>query len=64
MLGTLIKVERAKQEMTQEKLRQLAGISQTYLSAIENNRAFPRKESLEAILNALNVKIQFISDEV
>ncbi len=62
MLGTLIKVERAKQEMTQEKLRQLAGISQTYLSAIENNRAFPRKESLEAILNALNVKIQFVAE--
>jgi len=64
MLGRLIRVERAKQEITQDQLRISAGISQTYLSAIENDRAFPRKETLESILKVLKVKLEFVADEV
>lgn len=62
MLARLIKVERAKQDLSQKELADLAGTTQRYISAIECGIKFPRKDKFEAIINALGVELEFIQN--
>lgn len=54
-LGTVIKNIRKKKGFTQTQLAELCGITQTYLSQIENNQ----KEPNTAILKVIAEKLDF-----
>jgi transcriptional regulator with XRE-family HTH domain len=56
LLGKRIKELRKKQNLTQEKLAELANIEIPSLSNIENGKNYPNYETLEKISNALNVR--------
>ena len=55
LLGKKIKNLRVKKGLTQEKLAELIGISQRSLSGIEIGENFLTAETLDKILNVLNI---------
>lgn len=60
------KVLNQRQEMNQEKLAKLSGVSKSRLSRIINQKSPPSMAELEKIANALRVKTKFLvsdSDE-
>lgn len=54
LLGKRIKEIRKRNNLSQEKLAELAKIEPTSLSNIENGRNYPSFSTLEKILNILN----------
>jgi y4mF family transcriptional regulator len=60
-LGQLIKAHRKAAGLTQLQLADLAGIGKTTVFDIEKNKTSVRWDSLIAVLNILNIDIQFIS---
>jgi transcriptional regulator with XRE-family HTH domain len=54
-IGIAIKTVRAELEISQEKLSELTGLSQTSISQIENGVKFPTKKSLGKICKALEI---------
>jgi HTH-type transcriptional regulator/antitoxin HipB len=60
-LGKLVKEHRKAAGLTQLQLADLAGIGKTTVFDIEKNKESVRWDSLKAILNVLNIDIQFIS---
>ena len=60
-LGQLIKEHRKAAGLTQLQLADLAGIGKTTVFDIEKNKTSVRWDSLIAVLNILNIDIQFIS---
>lgn len=58
VLGNIIKTERKKQEISQEKLAEEIGISRTYLSDIENNRYNPSFGVVLSIAKYLNISLE------
>jgi len=60
-LGQLIKGHRKAAGLTQLQLADLAGIGKTTVFDIEKNKPSVRWDSLIAVLNILNIDIQFIS---
>jgi y4mF family transcriptional regulator len=60
-LGKLIKEHRKAAGLTQLQLADLAGIGKTTVFDIEKNKTSVRWDSLTAVLNILNIDIQFIS---
>lgn len=60
-LGHFIKEHRKAAGLTQLQLADLAGIGKTTVFDIEKNKESVRWDSLKAILNVLNIDIQFIS---
>lgn len=60
-LGQLIKRHRKAAGLTQLQLADLAGIGKTTVFDIEKNKPSVRWDSLIAVLNILNIDIQFIS---
>lgn len=60
-LGKLIKEHRKAAGLTQLQLADLAGIGKTTVFDIEKNKTSVRWDSLIAVLNILNIDIQFIS---
>ena len=59
-LGLRIKEFRERQKMTQDKLAEMVGIDPKHLSRIENGRNYPSIETLEKIVNSLNVTFEDI----
>ncbi|MBQ8482635.1 helix-turn-helix transcriptional regulator [bacterium] len=55
-LGKRIKELRKRQNLTQEKLSEIAGIEIPSLSNIENGKNYPNHETLAKISDALRVK--------
>lgn len=53
--ATNVKNHRTKQNMSQEKLAELANLHRTYISALERERRNISIENIERISNALNV---------
>jgi transcriptional regulator with XRE-family HTH domain len=51
-----IRAARIKKGLTQIKLARLAGVSQSYLSEIENNKKSPTLRQLCKIADALNIE--------
>lgn len=60
-LGQLIKGHRKAAGLTQLQLADLAGIGKTTVFDIEKNKTSVRWDSIIAVLNILNIDIQFIS---
>ena len=57
-LGQKIKHLRTDKEMSQPELAQLIGIEQSYLSKLENDKAFPSDEIFNQILNAFEIEFE------
>jgi len=55
-LGQKIKQLRTDKEMSQPELAQLIGIEQSYLSKLENDKAFPSDEMFNQILNTFEIE--------
>ena len=60
LLGMRIKEFRENRKLTQDKLAELVGIDPKHLSRIENGRNYPSFETLEKILDSLNVSYEDI----
>ena len=56
-LGSRIKIERMKRDITQEKLSELSGISRLAISNIERGINSPTIETVEKIANAFEMDI-------
>lgn len=56
-LAINIKIARIKNDITQEKLGELAGISTKYLNQIENKKANPSIVVIVSICQALNISL-------
>ncbi|MBY0433531.1 MAG: helix-turn-helix domain-containing protein [Cyclobacteriaceae bacterium] len=59
-LGTTIKKLRNQKDMTQEDLAGICGITQTYLSQIENNQREPNLSTLKVISEKLEMPLPII----
>ncbi len=57
-LGHKIQKRRLKQDLTQEELAGMIGISRAYMGYIEQGRAAPSLEVLEKIAKALKVDLR------
>lgn len=55
ILGNRIKATREAKNLTQEKLAELTGLSNNYISNIERNRSIPSLETLVKLCNSLDV---------
>lgn len=56
ILGENICVCRIRRNMTQEELARKTGITNVEISKIENGRSWPKKETLEKLIRALEMK--------
>jgi len=59
-LGERIKILRVSLGWTQDKLAQEAGISKSFISEIENNKASISGENLLKIANTLNTSLDYL----
>lgn len=58
-----IKEIRESIPMTQQKLAELAGVSQPYIHDLENNNRGAKRDTLERIANALGVSVDELTEE-
>ncbi|TKB43992.1 helix-turn-helix domain-containing protein [Thalassotalea mangrovi] len=63
-LGTLIKQTRQEKQLSQPQLSEMAGIEQSYLSKLENDKSLPSDEILTSILNALDLTLTQLLDSI
>ena len=59
-LGQRIRTERRKQDLTQERLAEMAEISESFLGHIERGGRTLSIETLARLANALNLSIEYI----
>ncbi|MCL2202031.1 MAG: helix-turn-helix domain-containing protein [Oscillospiraceae bacterium] len=59
-LGKRIRAERRRQDLTQEKLAEMADISDSFLGHIERGGRTLSIETLAKLANALNLSIEYI----
>ncbi len=59
-LGIVIKKIRKDKKLTQTKFASICGITQTYLSQIENNSKEPNLSTLKVISSALNMPLPIL----
>lgn len=59
-IGSRIRAERTKQNISQEKLAEMVGVGTTHISHIETGNTIPSIKTFVAIINALNIS----SDEL
>ena len=59
-LGKRIRTERRKQDLTQEKLAEMADISDSFMGHIERGGRILSIETLAKIANSLNLSIEYI----
>ena len=60
LLGLRIKEFRENRKLTQDKLSEMVGIDPKHLSRIENGRNYPSFETLEKILESLDISYEDI----
>ncbi len=58
-IGEKLRLLRAERQMTLRELAEMAAVSASMLSQIENNKAYPSVRSLYAIAAALNVPVDY-----
>ncbi|HDK7154982.1 TPA: helix-turn-helix transcriptional regulator [Clostridium botulinum] len=65
MIGDNIKKARIKQDISAKRLSELTGLTQAYLSMLENNkRKNPSSEALQKIADALKISVnEFFDDD-
>jgi len=54
-IGSRIRVERKKQNISQERLAEMVGVGTTHISHIETGNTTPSIKAFVAIINALNL---------
>lgn len=54
-IGSLIRIQRKKQNMTMEQLAELVGVADKSIGNIERNRTIPRTDTFLAICQALHI---------
>ena len=59
-LGKRIRAERRKQDLTQEKLAEMADISDSFMGHIERGGRTLSIETLAKLANALNLSVEYI----
>ena len=59
-LGKRIRTERRRQDLTQEKLAEMADISDSFMGHIERGGRTLSVETLARIANALNLSIEYL----
>jgi transcriptional regulator with XRE-family HTH domain len=59
-VGAAIKAKRKEQLLRQEELARRVGITQSYLSQLENDRKEPNLSTLRRISEALNIPLPFL----
>lgn len=59
-IGKAIKYIRKTKGITQTRLAELAGLSANAMCSIENDKAFPNKDTINAISKALNVSVPYL----
>jgi transcriptional regulator with XRE-family HTH domain len=60
----MLRAIRTKKAMSQEALAQLAGMSQTFLSNVENGKSDPSLNTLKRLAGALGVNVSdLVEDE-
>jgi len=59
-LGKRIRAERRRQDLTQEKLAEMADISDSFMGHIERGGRTLSIETLAKLANALNINIEYI----
>ena len=59
-IGKRIRTERRKQELTQEKLSELADISESFLGHVERGGRVLSVETLAKLANALGISVEYI----
>ncbi|MBR1753200.1 helix-turn-helix transcriptional regulator [bacterium] len=62
IFGKKIKIERIKQEISQEKLAELAGLHRTTMGLIEKGKCFPELDTVAKIANGLNLELNELFD--
>lgn len=60
--GKKVKIERIKQEVSQEKLAELSDLHRTTIGQIESGKCFPTLDSIAKIANALNLTLSEMVD--
>ncbi|MBW8183200.1 helix-turn-helix domain-containing protein [Shewanella nanhaiensis] len=63
-IGKQIKHFRAERNFSQPELAELAGIEQSYLSKLENDKSIPSNEIFRNLLSALSVSTQEFIDSI
>ena len=63
-LGEKIRIERNKKKITQEKLSELAGLSQNFISQLESGRKTPSLFTILKISRALSITLSRLLSEV
>lgn len=59
MIGRKLKVARVEAQMKQKDVAATVGISSTFLSLIENEKANPTKQVIELIMESIGVDVNF-----
>lgn len=59
-IGKRIRAERRKQDLTQEKLAEMAGISESFMGHIERGGRTLSIETLAKLSDALNLSMEYI----
>lgn len=59
-MGNRIRMERRKQDLTQEKLAEMVGISESFMGHIERGGRTLSIETLVKISNVLNLNIEYL----
>ena len=61
-VGTKVKLERTKRNISQEKLAELAGISKNFVGAIERGESSPTVDTLAKIADAFGLTFSELTD--
>lgn len=59
-IGSVIKDLRGKRGMNQKTFAEKCGLSANALCALENNKSFPTKDTIEKICAALSIPVSYL----
>jgi transcriptional regulator with XRE-family HTH domain len=60
-MGEIVKTHRKAMKLTQKQLADLAGVGKAAVWDLENSAKSTRVDTLEKILQALNIRVEFVS---
>lgn len=61
-IGLKIKLERAKRNLSQEKLAELSDLSKNYIGDVEKGKSSPTIETLAKIANAFEIELHDLTN--
>jgi HTH-type transcriptional regulator / antitoxin HipB len=60
-LGAIVQRHRKKSGLSRERLAEIAGVGKTVIYDIEHGKSTVRYATVEKVLDALNIRIRFVS---